>query len=188
MNARLLTYEQVVLPHHSKWAPVLITVSVASEARCQVTEESHIFIPTVGKYLQETSYRSLKNADFDTLAALGIQTTRRLLTSYLSMHSVVPGLSVLRSSPLVIRPLATHPFHRFRIENRFVQEMWEIQEWTCSVALRECLAEVMSYRSDPGEAALLTQVFTDGELESCFLDSVTPADGHCASRPRFGVL
>jgi len=164
MSARLLTYEQVVLPEYPDLAPVLVTVSVANEAGDQVIEESHVFVPTTGKYLQQVCYRSLKNAEFRRVAELGIQATRRLLIDYLSMHPVLPGLQALRLASPVMTPLAVHPFHRYRIENKFVQEMWEIQEWTRSEALRASLAEVLSYRSDPKEAELLAQVFTHCDL------------------------
>jgi hypothetical protein len=162
MSVQQLNYEQVV-SLRSEISPVLVTATLIDEIRGQVTEESHVFVPTTQKYIQQTCYRSLNDFDSEGILARATQNTRRLFFDCFSTQAVIEGLNSLRFSQATMVGVVDHPFHRFKIEGKFTHEMWEIQEWSCSSALRSTLAEVMSYRCDPLEAELLNRVFCGDE-------------------------
>ncbi len=184
MSVQQLNYEQVV-SLRIEISPMLVTATLIDEVRGQVTEESHVFVPTTRKYLQQTCYRSLNNSDSVGVLARATQNTRRLFFDYLSTQAVIGGLNSLRVSPATMVGVADNPFHRFKIEGRFMQEMWEIQEWSCSAALRSALAEVMSYRCDPLEAELLNRVFCSNENEMASEISAVPISLLTAVHRRF---
>ena len=57
------------------------------------------------------------------------------------------------------RRIGEHPFHSFRLADRFRREMWQIQDWTISRELRFALAQVTAYRADQAETAFLARLF-----------------------------
>lgn len=184
MCAQMLIYEQVIL-QNADASPVLITSVVIDEIRGQATEESHVFIPATGKYLHQIRYSIPDPDDHEAAVARSIEVTHRLFDDYLTSGPVTAGLQSMRHLAHEVRRMPGHPFHRFRIENKFVQEMWEIQEWTSSPELGRTLAEVMSYRCDQGEAELLARIFVENQTGTSPSASRMMTDFHPPAHRRF---
>ena len=143
-------------------APVFITAAVMDPRRQLVTQESHVFLPRDDIYLHKINYINNSGADFDSLIVGAIRNTHRLHADHMAAHAASrrPVFNHLQSFDADL--LATHPFHRFRLENKFLEQMWEIQEWTASRELRLALAQVIRYKTDRDEAELISRIFTSG--------------------------
>ncbi len=140
-------------------APVFVTVAVADQRRQLVIQESHVFLPQNDTYLHKINYFSNSSHDFGAVIVSGIRATHRLHTEYMASraadrHPIFDPLTSLDADAL-----EAHPFHRFRLENKFIEQMWEIQEWTASRELRQALAQVTRYKTDHAEAELIHRIF-----------------------------
>jgi hypothetical protein len=160
MSSELLIHEQVVSTEPVEFdAPVLLTVVTFNNERRQLTRESHVFIPATGVYLHQVCYRTYQQQQDPAIVACSVDATHRLLDEHLATVPFLSNFPEVRCVSLETRRVAGHSFHHFKIRNKFIQQMWEIQEWTSSTELRRVLADVMSYRCDKAEGELLTRIF-----------------------------
>lgn len=175
MRIETVVYEKVAVKS-SAVAPILVTSLVLDKARSQMVEESHVFFPGSEVYLQRMRYRKLPDSiDCETLSDC-VEATRHLYFRHLAASSseAEPEAGTLANAGGDFERLEVPPFYRFKLENKFLHEMGEIQEWTTSTELRRNFAEVMSYRSDRSEADMLARIFQDDR-------STTPAErGHAS--------
>jgi hypothetical protein len=140
---------------------LFVTVVLRDEARDRVTRESHVFLPRENRHLHELEFAPRRRADRAAVLAGCIRATHRLFADQLvragnERASGGEGLSY------ATRRLDAHPFHDFRLRRQFLDEMWEIQDWTISPGLRDALARVTRYRADSAEAELLGRIFAAG--------------------------
>ena len=140
-------------------APVFITVVAVDEARGFITQESHVFIPSAEKYLNQIRYVNRGDRDIDNITNEAIRATHRLYSDNGIKFVPSGGGKLHHCLSYEITELNEHPFHRFLIEDKFVEQMWEIQEWTTSRELKRALAEVTRYRYDKSEAKLMSRIF-----------------------------
>ena len=161
MHTEKVIYTQACeLPEHE--APVFITAVVLDARRQLVIQESHVFLPKDDIYLHRINYINNSGADFDSLIVGAIRNTHRVHADHMAAQAARrrPALNHLQSFDADL--LETHPFHRFRLENKFIEQMREIQEWTASRELRQALAQVIRYKTDREEAELISRIFTSG--------------------------
>ncbi|EIP99008.1 hypothetical protein OpiT1DRAFT_03511 [Opitutaceae bacterium TAV1] len=167
MRIEEVIYEQAeALPGRA--SPFFITVLAIDDLRAQVTQENHVFLPGEEKYLHQITWPTFSHENVATITARAIRDTHRLFIDHLAARASqacdrwhpAPSLSC------EVRRLSSHPFHRLKLENRFLHQMWEIQEWTVSRELREALAQVTRYKADSAEAELLGRIFAGNDFRT----------------------
>ena len=140
-------------------APVFITVIAVDEARGFITQESHVFLPREEKYINQIRYLNRGDQEIDNITNDAIRATHRLYSANGIKCVTSGGGKQHHCLSYEITALNEHPFHRFLLEDKFVQQMWEIQEWTASRELKRALAQVTRYRYDQSEAKLMSRMF-----------------------------
>jgi hypothetical protein len=165
MNPETLLFEQATpLPGHG--APILVTI-LRPESRGRYLRESHVFLPDSELHLHEIG-RGRASGEEASSTVCALRETHALLAARLAEERKnLRGPAALAYQS---RFLAEHPFFRFRLEGRFRNALWEMQDWTTSPALRALLAQVTGYRSDLREAELLARIFAGAA-------SAAPASG-----------
>lgn len=142
-------------------ALLFVTAVIHDEARGRVTRESHVFLPRENRHLHEISFSPRGRLSEAALLAGCVRATHRLFAAQLA-RAGNERASGGEELSYATRRLEAHPFHDFRLRQQFLDEMWEIQDWTVSPGLREALARVTRYRADSAEAELLGRIFARG--------------------------
>lgn len=158
LAAEEVIYEQT--DSSSKFGPVIfVTAVIRDDLRDQVMRESHVFLLHGNRHLHEITFLTNSRENEATLLAGCIRATHRLFAEQLA-RAGDERVSGNEGLAYVTKRLDAHPFHTIGLQNRFRDELWEIQDWTVSHTLREVLASVTCYRADTTEAELLTRIFS----------------------------
>lgn len=115
-------------------SPLLLTVVVRDDARGQIARESHVFLPQEERHLHEIVWLPCDRDGDDATLAGCIRATHRLFARQLAARAAGGDFSY------VTRHLATPPFQAFGSQDKFRDEMQDIQAWTISRVLREALS------------------------------------------------
>ncbi len=144
-------------------AVLFVTAVTTDVKRGRVVRESHVFVPRENLHRHDIVCGAATRDDAAVALADGVRATHGLFAALVGARGQDQERAARHGLAYATRRLDEHPFHDFRLRNLFRDQLWEIQDWTVTPALREALAQVTRYRAEPDEAALLSRIFA-GDL------------------------
>ena len=139
----------------------LVTAVAHDRSRSLIVRESHVFFPGREVHRHEIVFQDASIApNMEAVVRQARDHTRKLgLFSGASRSWSDRWFPAQGVATVELSRVEECPFHEYLLAGKFRDDLWEIQDWTTSRALRATLARVTSYRFDVAEAALLARIF-----------------------------